>query len=71
MVRNRSCTTERRIDQEFLQEIYDNTLILLYRLLFILYAEDRDLIPVTTSGYKASDLFLTRLVLSFYFYTNF
>jgi Eco57I restriction-modification methylase/TaqI-like C-terminal specificity domain/N-6 DNA Methylase len=32
-----------------LREIYDNSLILLYRLLFILYAESRDLLPVRES----------------------
>ena len=33
-------------DAEMLKQIYDNALILLYRLLFILYAEARDLLPV-------------------------
>jgi hypothetical protein len=32
-----------------LREIYDNSLILLYRLLFILYAESRDLLPLYES----------------------
>ena len=32
-----------------LREIYDNSLILLYRLLFILYAESRELLPVHES----------------------
>jgi hypothetical protein len=32
-----------------LKEIYDNALIVLYRLLFILYAEARDLLPVRES----------------------
>lgn len=34
-----------------LQEVRDAALILLYRLLFILYAEDRDLLPVTDARY--------------------
>ena len=32
-----------------LREIYDNSLILLYRLLFVFYAESRDLLPVRES----------------------
>jgi type I restriction-modification system DNA methylase subunit len=32
-----------------LREIYDNSLIVLYRLLFVLYAESRDLLPVRES----------------------
>jgi hypothetical protein len=34
-----------------LQEVRESTLILLYRLLFILYAEDRDLLPVRDRRY--------------------
>ena len=34
-----------------LQEVPEAALILLYRLLFILYAEDRDLLPVRDSRY--------------------
>ncbi len=34
-----------------LQDVREAALILLYRLLFILYAEDRDLLPVTDSRY--------------------
>jgi Eco57I restriction-modification methylase len=33
-------------EPETLREIYDGSLILLYRLLFVLYAESRDLLPV-------------------------
>ena len=33
-------------DAATLQTIYDNSLILLYRLIFVLYAESRDLLPV-------------------------
>ena len=34
------------------QEIRESTLVLLYRLLFILYAEDRDLLPVRDARYS-------------------
>src|SRR5215203_4986134 len=34
---------------ETLREIYDNSLIMLYRMLFVLYAESRDLLPVHES----------------------
>jgi len=44
------------IDETFLQRIYNNTLILLYRLLFILYAEDRDLLPIRSDEYKSYSL---------------
>jgi hypothetical protein len=37
-------------DTETLRAIYDHSLIVLYRLLFILYAEDRDLLPVRERG---------------------
>lgn len=37
-------------DSATLKEIYDNSLILLYRLLFILYAEARDLLPMSDSS---------------------
>jgi hypothetical protein len=36
-------------DAATLQAIYDNALIVLYRILFILYAESRDLLPVHTN----------------------
>jgi hypothetical protein len=36
-------------DEETLKAIYDNSLIILYRLLFILYAEARGLLPVAES----------------------
>lgn len=39
------------ITQEFLDKVYKNVLTLLYRLLFILYAEDRDLLPVRDDRY--------------------
>ena len=34
-----------------LEEVRDASLVLLYRLLFLLYAEDRDLLPVNSEGY--------------------
>jgi hypothetical protein len=37
-------------DPETRKAIYDNSLILLYRLLFVLYAEARELLPVRTSA---------------------
>ncbi len=40
------------INDEFLREVYNNTLVLLYRLLFVLYAEDRGLLPVGESRYN-------------------
>ncbi|MGI9305996.1 MAG: Eco57I restriction-modification methylase domain-containing protein [Gammaproteobacteria bacterium] len=37
---------------KLLREVRDNTVILLYRLLFVLYAEDRHLLPVAHEKYK-------------------
>ena len=37
--------------QAYLDEVRDGALILLYRLLFVLYAEDRNLLPVTDTRY--------------------
>lgn len=39
------------LSERYLQEIRDAALVFLYRLLFILYAEDRDLLPVRDSRY--------------------
>lgn len=44
-----------------LEDIRQATLILLYRLLFILYAEDRDLLPVRDSRYQDYAMRQTRL----------
>jgi len=41
-----------RHDEVTLQTVHDNTLILLYRLLFILYAEDRELLPLGNKHYQ-------------------
>jgi hypothetical protein len=50
----------RAVEQEQLDEIYQGTLTLLYRLLFLLYAEARDLFPVReVRGYWETSL--TRL----------
>jgi len=39
------------INEDLLNEIYNNVLILLYRLLFLFYAEDRSLLPVYDDNY--------------------
>jgi len=44
------------IGEAFLKDVYENTLVLLYRLLFVLYAEDRDLLPVRSKGYERYSL---------------
>ena len=45
-------TKGENIDDTILREIYNNTLVLLYRLLFLFYAEDRDLLPIKSETYK-------------------
>ncbi len=42
----------KKVDDKLLQEIYNNTLVLLYRLLFTFYAEDRDLLPIRSEEYQ-------------------
>jgi hypothetical protein len=43
--------------REELEAVYDATLTLLYRLLFVLYAEAREFLPVSTSaGYREHSL---------------
>jgi len=39
----------RQLDAPTLKDIYDNSLTLLYRLLFVFYAEARELLPLTSS----------------------
>lgn len=39
------------LNDQYLEELRDNALTLLYRLLFVLYAEDRNLLPVYDSKY--------------------
>jgi len=42
----------KQLDDQLLKEIYENTLVFLYRVLFVLYAEDRDLLPVSSQPYQ-------------------
>jgi hypothetical protein len=44
------------LDDEALATVFQGTLTLLYRLLFLLYAESRDLLPVHTREYHESSL---------------
>jgi hypothetical protein len=44
------------IDQTYLDEVRQAALILLYRLLFVVYAEDRDLLPDQREPYKSYSL---------------
>lgn len=44
------------IDSGYLESIRQSALILLYRLLFVVYAEDRDLLPDSQEPYKAYSL---------------
>ncbi len=44
------------VDEQFIEKVYQNTLIFLYRLLFLLYAEDRDLLPVRDERYQEYSL---------------
>lgn len=49
------------LDASYLAELRDGALILLYRLLFVLYAEDRNLLPDETGPYAAYSLTRLRL----------
>lgn len=42
--------------REELDEVFEATLTLLYRLLFLLYAESRDLLPIREAPYQAASL---------------
>ncbi len=44
------------ISNGLLEKVYNNTLITLYRILFLMYAEDRDLLPVRNERYKIYSL---------------
>jgi hypothetical protein len=44
------------VDADYLEAIRQNALILLYRLLFVVYAEDRDLLPDAQEPYKSYSL---------------
>jgi hypothetical protein len=46
-----------QITKDDFQDLYDTALIFLYRLLFVLYAESRGLLPVKTSGYGSSKMY--------------
>ncbi len=45
-----------QIDALYLEDVRQNALILLYRLLFVVYAEDRDLLPDSQEPYKSYSL---------------
>ncbi|OKO84878.1 hypothetical protein AC630_08010, partial [Bradyrhizobium sp. AS23.2] len=49
------------IDREYLEEVRKNALVLLYRLLFVVYAEDRDLLPRYQENYKPYSVTKLRL----------
>jgi hypothetical protein len=49
------------IDNEYLEAVRQAALILLYRLLFVVYAEDRDLLPDSQEPYKSYSLTALRL----------
>ena len=42
--------------EEELADVFEATLTLLYRLLFLLYAESRDLLPIRETAYEAASL---------------
>jgi hypothetical protein len=49
------------LDAAYLDDVRQNALILLYRLLFVVYAEDRDLLPDQREPYKSYSLTTMRL----------
>lgn len=49
------------MDAAYLDEVRQSALILLYRLLFVVYAEDRDLLPDAEEPYKSYSLTAMRL----------
>ncbi|HKS43073.1 MAG TPA: N-6 DNA methylase, partial [Blastocatellia bacterium] len=46
-----------RRDSNTLKEVHENALIVLYRLLFLLYAEDRELLPCKVEPYASNSLY--------------
>ena len=48
---NLQSSSEEPPSEATIQQIYDNALILLYRILFVLYAESRDLLPTEDPNY--------------------
>jgi hypothetical protein len=53
-----------QIAAEHFPALYDTALIFLYRLLFVLYAESRGLLPVKTSGYGSSKVYREKFSLA-------
>lgn len=49
------------ISRDYLDQVRQNALVLLYRLLFVVYAEDRDLLPDNRQPYKDFSLTTMRL----------
>lgn len=49
------------MDAQYLDDVRQSALILLYRLLFVVYAEDRDLLPDAEEPYKSYSLTTMRL----------
>lgn len=54
--RKRRLGIKRKPSDEELQDTFEATLTLLYRLLFLLYAESRDLLPIREAPYRAASL---------------
>jgi hypothetical protein len=52
--------SENKLTDADLRDLYDNCLILLYRLLFVLYAEGRGLLPVRLSGAGSNTNYRTK-----------
>jgi hypothetical protein len=52
------------INKQDFPALYDNSLIFLYRLLFVLYAESRGLLPVKPSGYGSSKIYREKFSLA-------
>ena len=52
--------SENKLTDADLRDLYDNCLILLYRLLFVLYAEGRGLLPVKLSGAGSNTNYRTK-----------
>jgi hypothetical protein len=54
--RKRRMALTRQPTEEELDELFEATLTLLYRLLFLLYAESRDLLPIREAAYRQASL---------------
>ena len=57
-------TPENKITEADFRDLYDNSLIYLYRLLFVLYAESRDLLPAKPTGPGANKTYREKFSLS-------